>query len=109
MPYLATGLSTLQGGVYYERLCGEKGDHTAGVLGPGLPVACMVMHSAGAQEGVACAESEVADGAKVALQLVVKLPGACYATMLVRELTKTSTATAVHKKLTQQLPDAKVS
>ncbi len=41
----------------------------------------------------------------MALQLAFKLPGACYATMLVRELTKTSTATAVHKKLTQQLPN----
>ena len=56
-----------------------------------------------------CAESKVAEGAKVALQLIFKLPGACYATMLVRELTKTSTATAVHKKLTQQLPDAKTA
>ncbi|CAL5229719.1 g13095 [Coccomyxa viridis] len=54
-------------------------------------------------------QSEVAEGAKVALQLIFKLPGACYATMLVRELTKTSTATAVHKKLTQQLPDAKTA
>ena len=42
----------------------------------------------------------------MALQLSLKLPGACYATMLVRELTKTSTATAVHKKLTQQMPAA---
>ncbi len=40
----------------------------------------------------------------MALQLSLKLPGACYATMLVRELTKTSTATVVHKKLTQQMP-----
>ena len=51
-----------------------------------------------------CADAELEEGTKVALQLVFKLPGACYATMLVRELTKTSTATAVHKKLTQQLP-----
>lgn len=50
------------------------------------------------------ADSVVEEGTKVALQLVFKLPGACYATMLVRELIKTSTATAVHKKLTQQLP-----
>ena len=57
-------------------------------------------------KSVICAESKIAEGAKVALQLIFKLPGACYATMLVRELTKTSTATAVHKKLTQQLPVA---
>ena len=50
------------------------------------------------------ADAELEEGTKVALQLAFKLPGACYATMLVRELTKTSTATAVHKKLTQQLP-----
>ena len=56
-----------------------------------------------------CAESKVEEGAKVALQLAFKLPGACYATMLVRELTKTSTATAVHRKLTQQLPEARQS
>ncbi len=61
------------------------------------------------EETVVSAESKVAEGAKVALQLIFKLPGACYATMLVRELTKTSTATAVHKKLTQQLPDAKTA
>lgn len=52
-----------------------------------------------------CADTELKEGTKVALQLAFKLPGACYATMLVRELTKTSTATAVHKKLTQQLPN----
>ena len=37
----------------------------------------------------------------MALQLAFNLPSSCYATMLVRELTKTSTATAFQKTLTQ--------
>ena len=37
----------------------------------------------------------------MALQLSFALPSSCYATMLVRELTKLSTANAVHKGLTQ--------
>ena len=58
---------------------------------------------------ITCADAELEEGSKVALQLAFELPGACYATMLVRELTKTSTATAVHKKLTQQLPSKDVA
>ncbi|EIE24990.1 tRNA pseudouridine synthase D [Coccomyxa subellipsoidea C-169] len=44
---------------------------------------------------------EVGAGEKIALQLAFSLPSSTYATMLVRELTKTSTATAFHKSLSQ--------
>lgn len=47
------------------------------------------------------ADEEVGTGEKVALQLAFSLPSSTYATMLVRELTKTSTATAFHKSLSQ--------
>ena len=41
------------------------------------------------------------EGKLVALQLAFNLPSSCYATMLVRELTKASTARGVHRALTQ--------
>jgi len=44
---------------------------------------------------------KVGEGERVALQMAFSLPSSTYATMLVRELTKTSTATAFHKSLTQ--------
>ncbi|BDA41229.1 Multisubstrate pseudouridine synthase 7 [Coccomyxa sp. Obi] len=46
-------------------------------------------------------DEKVGEGEKVALQLAFSLPSSTYATMLVRELMKTSTATAFHKSLTQ--------
>lgn len=42
-----------------------------------------------------------AAGTLLALQLAFSLPPSTYATMLVRELTKQSTATAVHRAATQ--------
>ena len=48
-----------------------------------------------------CADDAVETGKSVALQLAFSLPSSTYATMLFRELTKTSTATAFHKSLTQ--------
>ena len=43
--------------------------------------------------------SEGAPGAKLALQFQVTLPPSCYATMLIREMLKTSTSAAFHKTL----------
>lgn len=50
---------------------------------------------------VAATDEKVGEGDRVALQMAFNLPSSTYATMLVRELTKTSTATAFHKSLTQ--------
>ena len=49
--------------------------------------------------GACCAEG--AKGDLLALQLTFQLAPSCYATMLIRELTKMATGTAFHKNLTQ--------
>ena len=49
--------------------------------------------------GTCCAEG--AKGDLLAMQLTFQLAPSCYATMLIRELTKMATGTAFHKNLTQ--------
>ena len=44
---------------------------------------------------------ELEAGKLLALQLEFQLPPSCYATMLVRELLKETTATALHRRRTQ--------
>ncbi|KAL0052217.1 hypothetical protein WJX82_010083 [Trebouxia sp. C0006] len=49
---------------------------------------------------------EGAKGDLLALQLTFQLAPSCYATMLIRELTKMATGTAFHKNLTQKTAEA---
>ena len=53
-----------------------------------------------ADEDVGECKSDVVDGQMMALRLQVTLPPSCYATMLIRELLKSSTATDVHRSAT---------
>lgn len=48
-----------------------------------------------------CLAAEGKSGSLLALQLTFQLPPSCYATMLIRELTKMATGTAFHRSLTQ--------